>query len=129
MPARYDRDDERRCVVVTIQGAFEMDDIFAVIARLRGEDTWTYGVLYDLRDVTGHPSVEDLRAIVREATTRVQGGGRRGPVALVATGPIIFGRLCTYAVLARSPTLAIEVFRERSEAEEWLTATLTKSRL
>jgi len=62
MPIRYERDDSRQCVVVTIQGEFDPADMLAIMARQRGEDTWTYGMLYDLRDMTGEP-------------------GRRGPPA------------------------------------------------
>jgi hypothetical protein len=43
-------------VVVTIQGPFQTDDVLAIMARQRGEGTWTCGSLYDLRGVTGHPT-------------------------------------------------------------------------
>jgi hypothetical protein len=56
MPIRYDRDDAPRRVVVTIQGPFQTDDVLAIMARQRGEGTWTCGSLYDLRGVTGHPT-------------------------------------------------------------------------
>jgi hypothetical protein len=72
MPIRYHRDDSRRRVVVTVEGAVEPADALAVIERQRLEDAWSYGLLYDLRLMT----------------------------------------------------LTIEVFRERNEAEQWLTAQL-----
>ena len=48
--------------------------------------------------------------------------GPRGPVALLATDPTLYSRLCRYAALGRLTTLTIDVFRDRSEAEQWLTA-------
>jgi hypothetical protein len=122
MPIRYELDDLRRRVVVTVEGLFQTDDIFAIVARQRAEHTWTYGILYDLRGMTGEPTVAELRHLTSEAAELPQGEGPRGPVALLATEPTLNGRLCTYAVLGRSTTLSIEVFRERSEAEQWLTA-------
>ena len=122
MPIHYERDEVRRRVVVTVEGLFETDDMFAIMARQRAEHTWTYGILYDLRGMTGEPTVTDLRQILSEAAELRQGEGPRGPVALLATAIALYGRLCTYAALGRSTTLSIEVFRDRSEAEQWLTA-------
>jgi hypothetical protein len=118
MPTHYERDDARRRVVITIQGPFEPTDFLAVIERWRGEAVGAYGMLYDLRGMTGEPSIADLRQFMSEAarTTRP-----RGPLAIVATDPIIYGRACTYATLGRA-TLTVEVFRNWDEAEHWLTA-------
>ena len=46
--------------------------------------------------------------------------GRGGPLAILATDPVIYGRACTYATLGRG-TLPVEVFRDLDKAEEWLT--------
>jgi hypothetical protein len=121
MPVRYERDDARRRVVVTIQGEFQPDDILAIIERLRSEDTWAYGVLYDLRHVVGYPTMEDLQRIVAQAASR-EGEGPRGAVALLANKPILYSRLCTYTALTRKTTRAVEVFRDVDEADKWLTA-------
>ena len=123
MPVRYERDDARRRVVVTIQGAFQLDDILVIMERLRSEDTWAYGVLYDLRHVVGYPTMEDLQHKLAQAATR-EGEGPRGPVAFLATKPILYSRLCTYTALTRKTTgAAVEVFRDLDEADKWLTAT------
>ncbi|HEV3062849.1 MAG TPA: hypothetical protein VGY48_31675, partial [Vicinamibacterales bacterium] len=119
MPVRYERDDARRRVVVTISGAFQLDDILVIMERLRSEDTWAYGVLYDLRHVVGYPTMEDLQHIVAQAATR-EGEGPRGPVALLANKPILYSKLCTYTALTRSTTRAVEVFRDLDEADKWL---------
>ena len=118
MPIRYERDDARRRVVITIQGPFEPADFLAVIERWRGEDVGAYGMLYDLRSMTGEPSIADLRQFMSEAERTTQ---PPGPVAILATDPAIYGRACTYAALVRA-TLTVGVFRNVDEAEQWLTA-------
>jgi hypothetical protein len=118
MPIRYERDDARQRVVVTVHGPFAVADFLAVIERQRGDDAWAYGMLYDLRGMTGEPAVDDLRQFMSEADRTTQ---PRGPIAILATEPAIYGRACTYAALTRA-TLTIEVFRDLDNAERWLTA-------
>jgi hypothetical protein len=118
MAIRYERDDARRRVVVTVQGPFAVADFLAVMERQRADGAWTYGMLSDLRGMTGEPAIDDLRQFLSEAARTTEA---RGPVALLATDPVIYGRACTYAALTR-PTLTVEVFRDLDKAEEWLTA-------
>jgi hypothetical protein len=120
MPIRYERDDVRRRVVVTVQGPYDLPDFLAVIDRQRGDEAWTYGLLYDLRGMTDEPTIADLRASMSYAA---QTRRPRGPIAILATDPAVYGRACTYAALGRSTTLTIGVFRDRTEAEQWLTDT------
>src|SRR5229473_1385573 len=101
MAIRYELDDLLRRVIVTVEGLFQTEDIFAIMARQRAERTWSYGILYDLRGMTGTPTVGELRQLMSEAAARQPGEEPRGPVALLATDPTLYGRLCTYAVLAR----------------------------
>jgi hypothetical protein len=122
MPIRYVLDDLHRRVVVTIEGLFRTDDILAIMARQRAEHTWTYGILYDLRGMTSELTIAQLRKLMSEAAELRQDEGPRGPVALLATATALYGRLCTCAALGRSTTLSIEVFRDKSEAEQWLSA-------
>src|SRR5579864_5103446 len=67
MPIRYELDDLRRRVAVTIEAAFQTDDVLAIMARQRAEHTWTYSMLYDLPGMTGKPTVADLRRLLSEA--------------------------------------------------------------
>ena len=53
MPVRYERDDTRRRVVVTVEGALQTSEMLAAIGRQRAENTWNYGTLFDLRRVAG----------------------------------------------------------------------------
>jgi hypothetical protein len=119
MPVSYERDDARQCVVATIEGPFQVDDILAIMARQRADRTWTYGILYDLLRMTGELTIADLQ-LLSEAARGYLGQPSRGPVALLAIDPILHERLSTYAALARSTALTIGVFRDKDEAEQWL---------
>ena len=124
MPIWCERNDSRRRMIVTMRGAFQTDEVLAIMARQRVENTWTYGILYDLRGVTGQPTFAELGQIMSQAAARRQGEGPHGPVALLATQPTLYGRLCRYAALGRSTRLTIEVFRNWGEAQQWLTVNL-----
>src|SRR6266852_2740584 len=117
MPFRYERDDARRRVVVTVEGPFAVADFLAVMERQRDDGAWTYGMLSDLRGMTGEPAIDDLRQFLSETARTTE---PRGPLAILATDPAIYRRACTYAALGRSTTLTIGVFRDLDKAEEWL---------
>jgi hypothetical protein len=118
MPIRYERDDAYRRVVVTVEGLFAVADFLAAMERQRDDGAWTYAMLYDLRGMTGEPAIDDLRQFMSEAERTTQ---PRGPIALLATDPALYGRACTYAALLGA-TLTIGVFRDLDEAEQWLAA-------
>src|ERR1700736_4769361 len=118
----YERDDAPRRVVVTMDGPFNLA-VFRAVSELHSPDTWTYGMLFDLRRMTGEPTIDELRQIMSESVARRPGTGARGPVAILATDPALYGRMCTYAALRRA-TLTIEVFRYLDRAEEWLSTQL-----
>ena len=122
MPMRYERDDTRRRVVVTMDGPFNTA-VFQAVSELHSPDTWRYGMLFDLRGMTGEPTIDELRQIMSQSAARQPGTGARGPVAILATDPALYGRMCTYAALRRA-TLTIEIFRYLDMAEEWLTTQL-----
>jgi hypothetical protein len=121
MLIRYERDEARRRVVVTVEGAFQTIDMLTVIERQRAEDTRSGGMLLDLRRMTGHPTRADLRELMGQAAA--QGPVERpcGPIAILVTDPILYGVACTYAALGHSK-LVIEVFRDIDEAALWLAA-------
>jgi hypothetical protein len=126
MSIRYEREDARRCVRLTIEGAFQKGDVLTNVAQRRIDDTWTYGTLIDLRRMIGRPALADLREIATEAAAREAGEVQRGPVAILATDPTHYNLACAYAALRKS-TL-IEVFRALDEAKYWLTAKLDERR-
>ena len=54
----------------------EPDDALAVIERQRLDDAWSYGLLYDLRLMTGRLTLADLRPILGWASQRRTGRAR-----------------------------------------------------
>jgi hypothetical protein len=122
MPIRYERDDARRRVVVTAEGTIDPYDTLGVIERQRLDDAWSYGLLYDLRLMTGRLTLAELRPVLGRGL-QSRSAARRGPIAILATGPLVYDVACSYAALGRS-TLTIEVFHDSDEAEQWLTAKL-----
>jgi hypothetical protein len=72
--------------------------------------------------MTGEPTVAAFRQLLSEAAELRQGEGPRGPVALLATDPTLYSRLCRYAALGRLTPPTMGVFLDRSAAEQWLTA-------
>ena len=121
MPVQYERDDVRRRVVITVQGALQTSDMLAAIERQRAENTWSYATLFDLRRVAGHPTVAELRDLMSQASVHPMAAGRPGPIALLATEVILYNRLCVYAALTQGK-LTLEVFRDVDEADRWLAA-------
>ena len=119
MPVRYERDDARRRVVVTVEGALQTSEMLAAIGRQRAENTWNYGTLFDLRRVAGYPTVAELRDLMSQASAHPMAAGRPGPIALLAIEATLYTRLCTYAALTQGK-LTLEVFREADEADRWL---------
>jgi hypothetical protein len=122
MPIRYERDDARRRVVITFPGPYQASDGLDAINRHHAGGAWTYGVLYDLRSLSGQPNIADLKSLMEIDIHPPAGESRqRGPVAVVAPNPIIYSMACTYAAMGRA-TMLIEVFRDWQEADQWLTA-------
>jgi hypothetical protein len=89
------------------------------IERQRAEGTWSYGTLFDLRRVEGHPTVAELRDLMSQASVHPMAAGRPGPIALLATEAMLYTRLCTYATLTQGK-LTLEVFRSMDDADQWL---------
>ena len=62
MPITYERDDERRRIIVTTIGDVSLDDLMTVVERQASEETWHYGMLYDSRRVSSVATQAEVRA-------------------------------------------------------------------
>jgi len=121
MPFKYERDEVHHRIVITFEGVFQISDALASVERRRAESATSQAVLVDIRALVGHPSLEDLRQLLREELSIPTGGRPRGPVAIVATASSLYTKACTFAALAQSK-LKVRVFREVGEADSWLRA-------
>jgi hypothetical protein len=119
MPMEYERVDVRRRIVITFQGAFQAADVLAVMARYRAEDTWSHGLLRDTRNLTGPPALADLRRFIQEDAPSRPDAGPRGPVATWPPTRLCTGWRVRLRPLGRSK-ITIEVFRNWTEADQWL---------
>jgi hypothetical protein len=120
MQFKFDRDDARQRVTVTVRGAFSAEDAAEILHRCRNENIAEYSIVYDTKGLSTPPTVADAKQYVNEELSLLGAAGR-GPIAIIADNPAIYNVACAYAVLARKTLRArIEVFRERAEAEVWL---------
>jgi hypothetical protein len=118
LPIGYERDDVRKRIRATGQGSFLAEDVLEIFARMRAEGVWGYAVLYDLRRMTGNPSISDVRRILDAAASPEPDGQRPGPIAVVNLDPEMYAKACLYA--AMGPPSPFEAFRDLPEAEAWL---------
>ena len=117
MQVQYERDNAGRRVTVTLRGGYQASAILALFERHRVEDDWSYGRLYDVRELTGKPTIDELRLFMSLDTPHRP----HGPEAILTGNAMLYGLACAYAALGRS-ALRIEVFRDMDEAAQWLAA-------
>jgi hypothetical protein len=114
----YERDDAHKLIKVTFRGPYRANDGVEILERQRVEDVGTYRILYDLRDMTGQPSLDDLRMFMSLEPT-CPDGRPRGPVAIIVIDPTLYNMSCIYAAMGK-PKFTMNVFRDPTEAEQWL---------
>jgi hypothetical protein len=118
MSFSFTRDDARRRIVATGEGRFCADDILGILEWMRREGTWSYGLLCEMRRMSGSPSATDLRRILEGAAQPGPHGEHAGPTAVVIADPVLYGTACAYA--AMGPPGKFAVFTDRIDAEPWL---------
>ena len=119
MPIAYQRNDQRRLIIVKVTEPCSVDDISSVIDRQAGEDTWEYALLYDLRAMTDASTEADLQQIAERV--RVVGGGReRGPVGIaIRARPALFLLALMYQDLTKE-FATVEVLLTAAQVDAWL---------
>jgi hypothetical protein len=119
MPIRYERDDTRRRIRVTLADPLTVADLLASVERQYAEGAWPYGVLVDARTPCGAPQPGDMRAFVSGVRELVDAHGPRGPIALVAREAGAISSAQLYNVFG-GKTESIEVFWDLDDAHRWL---------
>ena len=119
MPIAYQRDDQRRLIIVTVTEPCSVDDISSVIDRQSGEDTWEFALLCDLRAMTDASTEADLQQIAERV--KVVGGGReRGPVGIaIRARPALFLLGLMYTKLIKE-FVTVEVLLTAAQINTWL---------
>ena len=116
----YARDDAQRRIRITAREPLQAIDLIAIIARQAREETWTYGLLYDLRAIQAITSRVDASTVADYVRHQVMRYGSRGPVALVTRHIDVVGMGQIYAFLGAKAGVSVEVFWDFDEAEKWL---------
>jgi hypothetical protein len=121
-PVQFDyvRDDGRRRIRIKAHQPLQGNDLIAIVDRQVREDAWAYGMLYDLRAVSGATPKGDLREVADHVLAYVTLHGARGAVALVTRTVDMIGTGQMYAFLGARAGIKVEVFWDLAEAERWL---------
>ena len=119
MPVNVTRDDSARRILAVGDGDFSAGEIVEVLIDLQHSGAWSYGMLFDVRRMRGTTTTAEIKPILDLTAPGGVADAGRGPIAIVATGPL-YGMACAYASLAKWERT--QVFPDRSEAEQWLVA-------
>jgi hypothetical protein len=121
MSIRVRCDVERQRVVAHASGPLTITAIMAFVSEHRTGFPRSYGLLFDLRDVTMMPTNDDLRAfaILLASLSR---GAARGRAALVASTDTVYGAARELQQLCEAAGVqTVRACRDLAEAEAWLT--------
>jgi len=122
MEIAFQRDDAQRVLRLVASGPFDTDEVMRVLVRMRREDVWGYGVLFDLRAVTTIPAAAEL-ATISDAVLESSANELRGPLALLVPDGELHWRAYAYFALGAQHGRVIRVFRHLDDAEQWLAST------
>jgi hypothetical protein len=121
MPIHFERDDTRKMIRITAEGAATPEEWMAGPRRQAAEGCWHYALLMDIRKAF---SVEGCGPVLWDTTSLVQSlsrqHGTRGPVAIVGTDVVAHATARMYTITTHQMFSAIEVFKGVDEAEAWL---------
>ena len=117
MAVKVARDDTTKRVVAVGEGEFRAKEIVEVMTGLQESGAWGYGIVFDVRRMSGTTTTADIKPILDLTAPGGVADAGRGPIAIVATGPL-YSMACAYATLAKWERT--QVFSDRSEAEQWL---------
>jgi hypothetical protein len=120
MPIEYVLDRARQRLTIVGRDPVGELDVVEWLERQAVDGAWAYGALVDLRLVAWNPTTAEIRRILRWVVTLSVLRGPRGPVAVVATQPALFGMAHMYAALSDQTAGRVEAFYELAAAERWL---------
>ena len=120
MPIEYVLDRARQRLTIIGQDPIGEPDVVEWLERQAADGAWAYGTLVDLRFVNWNPSTAEVRGFLRQIEILSATHGQRGPVAIVATQPVLFGMAHMYSALSDPVAGPVEAFYKLAEAERWL---------
>lgn len=122
MPVTYIIDNPRKLIRTTCCGPVSLKNIIEHFRKLADDPDCAghLDVLLDVHEVDSLPESKQLR-VVNSHIASIRAKVEFGICAIVANRDAMFGMMRMFAVFAEENFRAIRVFRETSEAEEWLT--------
>jgi len=121
MPITVTRDDAKRRFTAVGAGVLTSRDITGFMAEHRVGVYRRYALLFDIRGADITLSAADVRAFAEMRDPLRATQGDRGPVAIVATEPSVYGLARMYESLVELRRLQIfRAFQSIDEAVAWL---------
>jgi hypothetical protein len=122
VPITVERDRQRNWLIATATGVISIEDVVHLLRTARHSvDLRMRPLLFDASAATtsmGDGDVETATAIVRDAFAAT---GPRGHVALVTADDRFYAWLLMYEIRCADAGIRfIRVFRQRQDAEQWL---------
>ena len=122
MPLTYKRDDGRRRIAMTLTEPLTEEELIRAIDRQLTEGTWSYGLVYDTRQLVSSRRVAispQVAAHVADIAARV---GPRGSVAMLVSGGDMAAMSEAHAGRSRRSGRGVRVYWSPAEALAWLEA-------
>lgn len=121
MPLQVTRDEERRRFSAVGTGTLTADEFLRFMTEHRVGQYRPYALVLDIREATVTMTPGELREIALRAEQLRAREGARGPVAILAERPGVFGLSRIYESLAEVKNLPpLRVFQTEDEADAWL---------
>ena len=117
MTVTYDRDDDKRRIIIRISGPFDLAAALDMVAHL-ALDGWSYSILYDTDHLTSTPTMNELQTIV-DRVQIMTAQRPRGPVAIVSSNETVYQMAQVYATRLGGK-VNIAVFQSIDDARKWL---------
>jgi hypothetical protein len=121
MPVTFETHDHR--CMIRLTDLITLVDVETGLNAQIHAGAWARQTIVDTTEATGidvpFTAIEHLLAFIAR---RAQGLPTRGPVAIVAPAPAVYGlaRLYQRSAEAAAPRMTVEVVRSRRDAEAWL---------
>jgi hypothetical protein len=114
-------DATRQLIVATAVGDLTLAELRDFLRTVRTGEQRLWPLLFDASAASTEVTSAQVGALAAGVGAMVRREGPRGPVAMVATNPALFGVMRMYQTLCETEGFdAICVARTRAEAEEWL---------
>jgi hypothetical protein len=124
MPIAVTHDKRQRRLDARATGVLTLDEILSFIRTARAPVEYRdCPLLFDARGATIHESAENVEPVIHEIqSAAAREHGVRSHVAVVADDDALFRFCLAYeARLIAAGLPVVRVFRERTDAEQWLT--------